>query len=334
MTRLTESHWVLWRLRYAPCFAGTVTTRYCVTTRYWVYDGWNIGVRAAVTITGAPGATVIEGTDGDDVIYSGAGKDRIDGGADVDTIHGGRDFDTIHSVDLADTIRDDADGYELLLTAPTPAARVAPVVRDDAVYVAPDETRDIGVLDNDHDPNENLVATSLSITTAPTLGAAYVVVSAGGDLVVRYIAGDSGGVDSFAYQVCDTLDACSTAQVTITVGAGHCTIVGTDGDDTLRGTRGVDVICGLGGDDVLYGLDGNDVLIGGPGDDWLYGGIGKDTLHGGAGDDTLIAVAGKTILDGGPGDDTLDGGDDSDYTDGGGATDTCTRGEATARCET
>ena len=352
-----------------PGFAGTVTTR------YWVYDGWDIGVSAAVTvtvdagctITGTAGSTVIEGTDGDDVIcvadpddwdafhvidakagddviiggdgvdwiYGGAGEDvvygrdgadRIDGGAGVDTIHGGRDFDTIHSVDLADTIRDDADGYELLLTAPTPAARVAPVVRDDAVYVAPDETRDIGVLDNDHDPNENLVATSLSITTAPTLGAAYVVVSAGGDLVVRYIAGDSGGVDSFAYQVCDTLDACSTAQVTITVGAGHCTIVGTDGDDTLHGTRGVDVICGLGGDDVLYGLDGNDVLIGGPGDDWLYGGIGKDTLHGGAGDDTLIAVAGKTILDGGPGDDELIGNDDTDFLIGGAGDDTLNGG--------
>ena len=69
---LTESHWVLWRLRYAPCFAGTVTTR------YWVYDGWNIGVRAAVTITGAPGATVIEGTDGDD-------SDYTDGGGATDT---------------------------------------------------------------------------------------------------------------------------------------------------------------------------------------------------------------------------------------------------------
>ena len=383
-----------------PGFAGTVTTR------YWVYDGWDIGVSAAVTvtvdagctITGATGATVIEGTDGDDVIcvpdpedwdafhvidakagddvivggdgvdwiYGGAGQDvvygrdgadRIDGGTGADTIYGGRDFDTIHSADLADTIHDDADGYELLLTPPAPPAHAAPVARADAAYVAVGQTVDIAVLDNDHDINENLVAASLSITTAPTLGDAHVVVSTAGGVVVRYIAGTVDGVDSFTYQVCDTLNACSTAQVTVTVGTTHCTIVGTDGDDTLRGTPGPDIICGLGGDDVISGLggddvisglggddviiggagddtlyggdetrtgvnDGDDSLFGGPGDDTLAGGNGNDTLWGGPGDDTLEGNGRDDTLVGGPGDDSLNGGGDNDTLFGGAGDDT------------
>ena len=98
---------------------------------------------------------------GQDVVYGRDGRDRIDGGTGADTIYGGPGFDTIRSVDLADTIVDDADGYELIVTAPTPGAHVAPVAAADAVYAAQGETVDIGVLDNDHDPNENLVAASL-----------------------------------------------------------------------------------------------------------------------------------------------------------------------------
>ena len=374
-----------------PGFSGTVTTRYSV------YDGWDIGVSAAVTvtvdagctITGAVGVTVIEGTDGDDVIcvgdpddwdafhvidakagddvviggdgvdwiYGGAGADvvygrdgadRIDGGAGVDTIHGGDGFDTMHSGDLDDTIPDDAGGYELLLTAPSRPANAAPVVGADKAYVAQGETRDVAVLGNDHDPDENLVAASLLITTAPSLGEARVVVSADGEVVVRYVAGGTDGVDALVYRVCDTLDECSTAQVTVTVGTSHCTILGTEGADVLRGTAAPDVICGLGGDDTILGLgsgdviiggagndtlyggdetlvgarDGDDALFGGPGDDTLYGGNGEDTLWGGPGDDTLEGNRRDDSLIGGPGDDSLNGGGENDTLWGGSGSDT------------
>jgi Ca2+-binding RTX toxin-like protein len=338
-------------------FAGTVTTR------YWVYDRWDIGVSATVTftveagctITGAPGVTVIEGTDGDDVIcvpdpddwdafhvidaragddvilggdgvdwiYGGAGadvvygrdgRDVIHGGAEADTIHGGRDFDTIHSDDLADRIVDDVGGYELLLTRPTRPEHRAPVVSDDMAYAMPGETLDIAVLANDHDRNGNLVAASLSITRDPELGSVRVVALSPYEVLVRYTAGETDGVDSFTYEVCDTLGACATAEVAVTVGTSHCTIVGTDGDDILRGTPGDDVICGLGGHDVISGLGGNDVLIGGPGNDALYGGF---PIPVGVGD-------GVNVLFGGLGHDTLVGGYD---------TDTCTGGATTARCE-
>ena len=359
-------------------FAGTVTTR------YWVYDRWDIGVSATVTvaveagctITGTPGVTVIEGTDGDDVIcvpdpddwdayhvidagagddvilggdgvdwiYGGAGadvvygrdgRDVIHGGAEVDTIHGGRDFDTIRSDDLADRIVDDVDGYELLLTPPTPLAHVAPVVADDAAHVAVGETLDIAVLANDHDPNGNLVAASLELTRASTLGSARVVALSASEVLVRYAAGATHGVDMFTYEVCDTLNACATAQVTVTVGTSHCTIVGTDGDDILRGTPGDDVICGLGGHDVISGLGGNDILIGGPGNDALYGGHpipvgagdGVNVLFGGPGHDTLVGGGGNDVLWGGPGDDTMWGNGGMDTLLGGLGDDRLTGGD-------
>ena len=290
-------------------------------------------------VLGGDGVEWIHAGPGADVVYGRGGRDEITGGPGLDTIYGRQGFDTIHSADLADRIVDVSGGFELLLTPPAAPAHVAPVVSDDAVYVAVGETVDVGVLDNDHDPNENLLAASLRITRAPTTGTAVVVATPDAGVVVRYTAGADAGVDGFAYEVCDTLDACGSGLVTVTVGAAVCTIVGTDGDDELWGTAGGDVICGLGGNDVIYGLDGDDVLIGGPGADTLYGGDetrigvgdGDDVLFGGTGDDTLAGGNGKDVLYGGPGNDTLEGnrrddtligGPGADSLNGGGENDT------------
>ena len=169
------------------------------------------------------------------------------------------------------------------------------------------------MLTNDHDPDENLVAASLGLARAPALGSVRVVALSASEVLVRYTGGATDGVDSFAYEVCDTLGACATAEVTVTVGTSRCTIVGTDGDDILRGTPGGDVICGLGGHDVICGLGGhdvisglggNDILIGGPGNDALYGGHpipvgvgdGANVLFGGAGHDTLVGGGGNDTI--------------------------------------
>ena len=282
-------------------------------------------------ILGGAGVEWVDAGAGSDVVYGGGGADRLDGGPGIDTIYGGAGLDTIRDDDLVDSIVDDPDGYELLLTAPGRGAHVAPIAHDDAAYASAGETLDVHVLANDHDPNQNLVVTSLSITGDPTLGAAHVVVGDGGGVWVRYVAGSVGGVDSFAYEVCDSLDDCSTGEVTVTVGTAGCTIVGSDGDDELHGTAGADVICGLGGDDVIYGLGGDDVLVGGAGDDVLYGGDGDDTLHGGDGDDDLFGgsgedalwgAAGGDALEGNSGDDVLSGGPGVDGLIGGGGADT------------
>ena len=179
-----------------------------------------------------------------------------------------------------------------------------------------------------HEQYAAVLSGSLAVVAAPTAGTAQVAMSATDDPVVRYVAGD--GVDSFSYEVCDTLGACATAQVTVTVGTSHCTIVGTDGDDTLVGTPGADVICGLGGDDTISGLDGDDTLYGGDetrigvgdGDDTLFGGDGDDTLAGGNGGDVLWGGAGADTLEGNRREDTLVGGPGADTLNGGGENDT------------
>ena len=289
-------------------------------------------------IIGGDGVDWIDGGAGRDTIYGRRGDDRIDGGSSVDTIYGGRGFDTIYSVDLADTIHDAAgdgfDGYELVLRPATIPVPVAPVAGADAAFATPSEMLLIGVLDNDFDPDEDLEATTLSITVTPTMGTAEVVTSLDLGVHVRYTAPSSDGVDSFTYQVCDSRGECTTAQVGITVGTSRCTILGTEGDDVIHGTSGDDVICGLGGDDVIYGLDGDDVLVGGAGNDTLYGGNetrigvndGDDSLFGGSGDDTLYGGNGDDVLWGGSGDDTLEGNRRDDVLHGGAGADTLNGG--------
>ena len=355
--------------------------------RYWVYDGWGIGVQGEVTVTVKAGCTIsgtsgvvdIVGTEGDDVIcvpgvtdrdafhiidakggndviiggdgvdwidggsgsdtiYGRRGDDRIDGGSSVDAIYGGRGFDTIYSADLADTVHDDAgdafDGYELVLWPATIPVPVAPAVGVDEAFANPGETLLIGVLDNDFDPDDDIEASTLAITVAPTMGTAEVVTSPDLGVHVRYTASSSAGVDTFTYQVCDSRGECSAAEVGVTVGTSTCTIVGTEGDDVISGTSGDDVICGLGGDDVIYGLDGDDVIVGGTGNDTLYGGNetrigvndGDDTLFGGAGDDTLYGGNGNDTLWGGAGDDTLEGNRRDDVLHGGAGVDTLNGG--------
>ena len=314
-----------------------------------------VTVNAGCTITGPAGAVNIDGTDGDDVIcvfdptdrdafhivdakagndvilagdgldwirggpgadvvYGRDGADRVDAGPGSDTIYGGRGFDTIYSTDLTDIVHDDADGYEIILT-PTVLQDAAPVVTDDDEHAAAGETLVIDVLGNDFDLDDDLDTATLSIAQSPTFGTAQALTTLELGAHITYTAGSGDGADMFTYQVCDRRGNCATAQVSVTVGTGHCTMVGTDGDDVLRGTPGADVICGLGGDDTIYGLDGDDALIGGAGNDTLFGGDatrigvndGNDSLFGGPGDDALAGGNGNDTLWGGPGDDTLEG---------------------------
>ena len=313
--------------------------------------GLTITVDSGCTITGTAGTVLIEGTDGDDVIcvpdpgdhrafhvidakggddtiiggdgiewvYGGAGADTIYGrgsddrivaGTGTDTIYGGTGMDSVYSTDLADSIVDD-DGYELVVAPSVTTPQASPETQNDWAWVETSQTVSLDVLGNDHDPNDDLDPATLTITRPTAHGAARVVETAEGRTVIEYTAAATGGSDSLAYEICDALGRCATAEVAVLAGTAGCTIVGTEGDDTLYGTSGPDVICGLGGNDTIYGLDGDDVLIGGPGNDTLYG--GDETLIGAAdGDDLLWGAAGDDTLYGGNGDDDLWGGDGED----------------------
>ena len=355
-------------------FSGTVAANYWVydTWGVGVRGDITVTVSAGCTITGTAGATRIEGTDGDDVIcvpdpddrrafhvidakagndtviggagvewiYGGAGDDtvygrggddRIVAGTGADTIHGGLGTDHVYSTDLADTVID--DDYQLVVAPSVTVPQAGPEVSDDWHYADAAQTVAIDVLDNDHDPNEDLDPASLRITRAPSSGTAAVA-TIDGRTVVEYVAAATGGMDSLAYEICDALSGCATAEVTVMVGTTACTIVGTDASETLNGTAGDDVICGLGGDDVIYGLGGDDVLVGGGGADSLYGGDqtlggasdGDDVLWGGSGDDALYGGNGNDTLWGADGDDTLHGNRRDDRIHGGPGDDTAVGG--------
>ncbi len=348
-----------------------------VDATYAVYDGWGIGVEAALgvsvdagcTVTGEAGVTTIEGTEGDDVIcvpdrddhrafhvidakggddivlggagvewiyggegadtiYGNGGDDRIVAGAGIDTVHGGPGMDTVYSTDMADTTID--DDYEIVLSPTEAVAQSGPVATDDWVWVEVSATARVDVLDNDHDPNEDLDIWTLAVTAAPASGSARVVTVPERGVAVEYTAAASGGQDSFVYEICDTLGACAEARVSVMVGLSGCTIVGTSRAETLRGTPGDDVICGLGGGDILSGGGGNDILVGGDGadalfggdgDDLIAGGPGADVLYGGGGSDELWGGAGDDELYGGSGGDRIWGGEGSDIAEGGGGDD-------------
>ncbi len=357
-----------------------------VETTYVVFDGWGIGVEAALTVTvdagctvtGTAGVVLIEGTEGDDVIcvpdrddrhafhvidakgggdvvlggagvewvyggdgadaiYGNGGDDRIVAGAGVDTVHGGSGMDSVYSLDFEDTIID--DGYEAVLSASVPS-QSGPVAEPDWVWVDVSRTVTVDVLGNDHDPNGDLDASTLRVTSAPASGAATVAQDSGERAVVEFAAPSAGGTVSFGYEVCDALGHCASGQVSVMVGTADCTITGTPRGDVLRGTPGDDVICGLGGSDTIWGLGGDDVIVagrggdtvrGGDGDDIIWGGAGADVLHGeaggdwlwgGGGADRLWASTGADRLLGGAGDDTIVGGSDDDRIWGGDGDDT------------
>ena len=284
-------------------------------------------------ILGGAGVDLVYAGAGVDTVYAGGGGDHIDGGAGADVVYGGSGFDTVYSSDLADTIHDDPGGSELVVAPTVAVEHSGPVASTDWSHVDVSAVAAIDVLGNDYDPNGDLDPSTLRIVRQPSSGAARVVVFTGGGAAVEYTAAATGAADSFAYEVCDRLGVCSTAEVTVMVGTSGCTIVGTEGADTLYGTSGDDVICGLGGDDVIYGGDGDDVIVGGDGDDTLYGrdatfsgGDGKDILYGGDGDDMLWGGPYDDVIYGGDGDDTLYGNRGDDRIVGGPGDDTVVGG--------
>ena len=208
-----------------------------------------------------------------------------------------------------------------------------PVAVSDTAVVNLNEKRHINVLANDIDQEGDVDFSLFEITKAPKLGDAKIELSSEFIWSIKY-SGNKRGRDSLKYQICDGIDRCSEATLTIDIGLSDCTILGTDNADTLSGTSGNDVICGLGGDDVIRGSGGNDIIWGGEGNDTLYGGPGDDTIHGEIGEDiisgnrgndklfggedsdTIYGNAGNNLIYGGSGSDTIYGGSGNDVIEG------------------
>ena len=128
----------------------------------------------------------------------------------------GAGFDTIHALSLVDTIIDDPGGYELIIgTAGSSPA--APQTQDDRAHANVGQVVTIFVLGNDFDPDEDLDSSTLRITRSPTMGTARLV-DIDGNAALQYTAPLVDATEVIAYEVCDQLSACSTAEVTVTVG--------------------------------------------------------------------------------------------------------------------
>lgn len=228
-----------------------------------------------------------------------------------------------------------------------------PKAVDDKITTEIGEEKFINALSNDIDQEGDVDYSMLAITTQPKFGRAELVLSPDSDWLIKYI-GTSRGRDSLIYQICDGIDRCSTATVTIDVGLSDCTILGTESDDRLQGTPGADVICGLGGDDEIRGVGGNDIiwggkgkdtLYGGPGDDkiygedgedmiygnrgndQLYGGMNNDIIYGNTGNNNISGGQGADVIYGGDGDDIIEGNEEDDEVNGGHGSDTIHGGE-------
>ena len=212
---------------------------------------------------------------------------------------------TVIATDSDGMAADDSVDITISVTNSLPAA-------NDDTAPAPHGRVVIDVLANDIDIEGDIDFSTLTIADQPHSGTAEVSYTPLGLPVIEY-SPRTGAPDSFTYFICDGLDRCDSAQVT--VGFPDCTITGTDGDDILTGTPGDDVICALGGNDTIDGRDGNDFILAGTGDDTVYGRAGNDTIYGGQGNDFILGHRGKDIIHAGAGDDIVyaGGGDDTIY---------------------
>lgn len=114
-----------------------------------------------------------------------------------------------------------------------PPSNEAPLAADDEVAAVEDTDVTFAVLDNDTDLDGNLDPTSTNTTCAgcsePTEG----VLVNNGDGTFGYSPDrDVHGIDTFVYEVCDTLSACDTATVTITIQSVNDAPIAVDDDAT------------------------------------------------------------------------------------------------------
>jgi hypothetical protein len=93
-----------------------------------------------------------------------------------------------------------------------------PVANDDSASTAEDTLVSINVALNDSDPDSNLEPTSTNTLCAICTTPANGTLAGNGDGTFDYIPNPHfNGNDSFVYEICDLLEACDTASVSIMV---------------------------------------------------------------------------------------------------------------------
>ena len=223
-----------------------------------------------------------------------------------------------------------ADFFDYSVTDPsgaTDSGRVnltivnhAPVAANDTFYLGFGMTGTGNLLaDNGSGADSDADGDSLSLTAGR-------YVSEHGSVLTVHADGHFGltpgavfyGVESFAYQLSDSLGATTTGMVQFIIAAPATGYLGTAAANAWTGSDLANDTALLGsGNDTANGLGGNDLIGGGANDDSLYGGIGNDRIYGEADKDVLDGGDGKDALYGGAGADLIAGGLGNDRIFGG-----------------
>ena len=176
----------------------------------------------------------------------------------------------------------------------------APTANDDDYSATQGTTltvnADAGVLDNDTDPDGDLLTVTSFSGAGGTGNVGTTVSGAWGDLLLHADGSFSytpsaaklalapaadTPVDSFDYTVSDGNGGTATATLEIAVTPTGIVWTGTNKGDIKTGTAG---------NDVLNGGNAGDQIDGGAGDDKIFGNNGNDLLFGGKGNDSSTAA--------------------------------------------
>ena len=330
-----------------PGFVGTATATYVV------YDNWQIGVEADITltvevdctITIPPDAVEVEGTEGDDVICADDLGDTssfedsdvfhiIDALGGDDIILGSNGTDWIYSGEGDDVIYGRAGDDSIIVEA------------GDTVYGGPGY--------------DTIYSVELGMEVFDNEGGYHIELSPA--ILFEHVApvavDDHRHVDPLATQVIEVLDndydhnndlVADTLHITSPPTLGSARVVdspqhfgkaveytaaseGTDefsylvcdwrsecsiAEVQIMLGWGQCTITGTAGDDTLRGTPGDDVICGLGGDDRIDGLGGDDVIIAGPGDDTVLGGGGDDRILGGDGNDTLAGGPGDDTLWGG-----------------
>lgn len=123
---------------------------------------------------------------------------------------------TINATATAQAANATATAQAANATATAQAANQPPVANNDNATIPQDTPAIINLVSNDTDVNGNLDPASVTVISNPSNGTA--VRSDPGRVTYTPNSGYSG-TDAFTYRVCDTLNACDTAVVNITITA-------------------------------------------------------------------------------------------------------------------
>ena len=141
---------------------------------------------------------------------------------------------TINATATAQAANATATAQSANATATAQAANQPPQANNDNATIPQDTPAIINVVSNDTDVNGNLDPASVTVISNPSNGTA--VRSDPGRVTYTPNSGFSG-TDAFTYRVCDTLNACDTAVVNITITAANSPPqANNDSATTPRGT--------------------------------------------------------------------------------------------------